>query len=74
MKLSSQTLMRVVIGSLVLAAATVLLQVWISAFDGVVFGKLLTTYAIVAILAALLRAIQSDMDDEGEKKKDDFFN
>lgn len=67
-------LMNVIVVTCVLAAVTILLQVWISLFSTDALYKLMITYLVVVILSATLRAIKSDLDDDEKQKDENLYN
>ena len=67
-------LMNVIIVTCVLAAVTILLEIWLSLFSADALYKLLVTYGIVAVLASILRAIKSDMDDDEKQEDENYYN
>ena len=67
-------LMNVIIVTCVLAAVTILLEIWLSLFSGNALYKLMVTYLVVVILAATLRAIKSDLDDDEKQEDENYYN
>ena len=68
--LGPKTLLNTIIVVCILAAATTLLQLWLSPFSSEIFWKLLLSYGLVATTIAILKAILSDGSEAGERRKD----
>ena len=62
--LSNRFLLRTIIATCIVAAGALLIDLWFDAFDKFFLTKLLSTCAIVAVLAGILKAAVADMDDE----------
>jgi hypothetical protein len=69
-----QKLMYVIMGSVGGAALISLMQLWFSAFSESVFFKLLITFAIAVVVAGVLLAVLSDLQDDEAHKKDNLLN
>jgi uncharacterized membrane protein len=72
--LSHRFLLKLIIGGCVVAAASILLQVWFDVFSNLLLSKILITCGVVIVLAGLLKAIAADMDEESKDKKDTYYN
>ncbi|MBI1273054.1 MAG: hypothetical protein GC131_03095 [Alphaproteobacteria bacterium] len=72
--MNRSTLMRALMGVIVVAGALGILDIWFDIFSREVFGKFLLTCIIVAGVIAAVLAIRNDIDDEDRKKKDGYLN
>jgi len=50
----------------------VLIQTWTSAFDGLIFGKIISTLVVVGLVAAFVMAVFDDFF-ENKKLKDENY-
>ncbi len=60
---NDKTLLKVIVAAVCVAAATILLELWFDLFHEGAFTKILISCAVVAIAAGILKAINSDMDE-----------
>ncbi|MGQ0527806.1 MAG: hypothetical protein ACT4OY_07260 [Alphaproteobacteria bacterium] len=72
--MKNKSLYYIVVGSVLLAAVIILLQIWTDMLLGEIFGKLLATLAIIGVVAGFLIVAKSDFQIDNKFRDENYLD